>query len=139
MPKFSQESFSKLSTCHLDLQVLFYEVVRYFDCTVTQGHRNQHDQDEAFRLGATTLKWPNGKHNRQPAMAVDVYPYPMDLSSEPKNIARYYLFAGYVCGIAEQLKAQGKMGHSIRWGGDWDSDKDLSDQKFDDLVHFELV
>ena len=26
----------------------------------------------------------------------------------------------------------------IRWGGDWDSDNNLNDQNFMDLVHFEL-
>lgn len=139
MPKFSQESFSKLSTCHLELQTLFYEVVRSFDCSVTEGHRNELDQNAAFERGATKLKWPDGKHNKQPSMAVDVYPYPIDLSNKPKNIARYYLFAGYVLGIAERLKQEGKMTYSVRWGGDWDNDKDLSDQKFDDLVHFELT
>jgi hypothetical protein len=30
------------------------------------------------------------------------------------------------------------MGIGLRWGGDWDSDKDFSDQNFDDLVHWEL-
>ena len=26
----------------------------------------------------------------------------------------------------------------IRWGGDWDMDTQTKDNKFDDLVHFEL-
>jgi peptidoglycan L-alanyl-D-glutamate endopeptidase CwlK len=123
----------------MELQILFFEVVRFFDCTVLEGHRGEEEQNDAFARGATKLKWPDGKHNREPSIAIDVAPYPINFSQEPKNIARYYLFAGYVLGIAEQLKAQGKMTYSIRWGGDWDSDKDLSDQKFDDLVHFELV
>ena len=46
MPKFSQDSFSKLSTCHPDLQVLFYEVIKYYDCTILEGYRNQVDQDK---------------------------------------------------------------------------------------------
>lgn len=139
MPKFSQESFSKLSTCHMELQTLFYEIVRYHDCKVIEGHRGEADQNAAVDRGASKILWPNGKHNGQPSMAVDVAPYPLNWSDKPKNIARYYLFAGYVLGIAEQLKAQGKMTYSIRWGGDWDGDKDLSDQTFDDLVHFELI
>lgn len=139
MPMFSQESFSKLSTCHMDLQTLFYEVVRFYDCKVLEGYRTEQDQQEAFERGATKLQWPSGKHNGQPSMAVDVAPFPIDFSEKHKNIARYYLFAGYVMGIAESLKAQGKMTYSIRWGGDWDSDKDLDDQRFDDLVHYELV
>ena len=31
-----------------------------------------------------------------------------------------------------------KMKINVRWGGDWDSDLDFNDQKFLDLVHFEL-
>jgi hypothetical protein len=27
----------------------------------------------------------------------------------------------------------------LRWGGDWDMDTEVKDNKFDDLVHFELV
>lgn len=135
MPKFSQASFSKLSTCHPDLQALFYEVIKYFDCTIIEGYRNQEDQERAFLAGNTKLHWPHGNHNRQPSMAVDAAPYPIDW----KNDKRMYWFAGYVMGIAQKLKDEGKMTHAVRFGGDWDSDKDIDDQRFRDLVHFELV
>lgn len=135
MPKFSQDSFSKLTTCHIDLQVLFFEVIKSFDCTILEGYRNQEEQEKAFLAGNTKLHWPHGKHNHQPSMAVDATPYPIEWS----NTKRMYWFAGYVLGLAQSLKDQGKMTHSIRWGGDWDSDKDLSDNKFNDLVHFEIV
>ena len=36
-------------------------------------------------------------------------------------------------GVASQ------MGIKIRWGGDWDRDTDLSDNRFNDLPHFELM
>ena len=81
MPKFSQASFSKLATCHIDLQCLFYEVIKYFDCTILEGYRNEVDQDKAFASGHTKLHWPNGKHNRNPSMAVDVTPYPVDFAN----------------------------------------------------------
>jgi peptidoglycan L-alanyl-D-glutamate endopeptidase CwlK len=134
MPKFSQASFSKLSTCHQDLQVLFYEVIKYFDCTIIEGYRNQEDQEKAFAAGNTKLHWPNGKHNRQPSMALDAAPYPVDW----KNEKRMYWFAGYVMGIAQKLKSEGKMTHALRYGGDWDSDKNINNENFKDLVHFEL-
>lgn len=139
MPKFSQGSFSKLSTCHLELQALFYEVIKYYDCTVIEGYRDQEKQEEAFRNKKTYFHFPDGKHNKTPSIAVDVAPYPVDFSEKFKNLARFYLFAGYVLATAEQLKSQGKMTRSIRWGGDWNGDKDMSDQTFNDLVHFELV
>jgi peptidoglycan L-alanyl-D-glutamate endopeptidase CwlK len=37
------------------------------------------------------------------------------------------------------LKNDGKMTHDVRYGGDWDGDKDINDQTFNDTVHFELV
>ena len=135
MPKFSRASFSKLTTCHPDLQVLMYEVIKYFDCTVLEGYRNEADQEKAFAAGNTKLHWPNGNHNRLPSMAIDVSPYP----SGWNNSKRFYWFAGYVMGIAQKLKEDGRMTHSVRFGGDWDGDKDITDQKFNDLVHFELI
>ena len=78
MPRFSQESFSKLSTCHQDLQILFYEVIKSFDCTILEGYRNEQDQEKAFKEGNSKLHWPNGKHNSSPSRAVDVSPYPID-------------------------------------------------------------
>lgn len=135
MPKFSQESFSKLSTCHPDLQVLFYEVIKSFDCVIIEGYRNQADQEAAVAAGNSQLHWPHGKHNSQPSNAVDVAPYPL----EWENIKRFYWFAGYVMGIAQKLKDEGKMTHAVRYGGDWNNNKNIDDQTFKDLVHFELM
>lgn len=135
MPKFSKSSFSKLTTCHKDLQVLFFEVIKSFDCTILEGYRNQEDQEAAFAAGNSKLHYPHGKHNNQPSLAVDAAPYPLDW----KNISRFYWFAGYVMGIAQRLKDEGKITHAIRYGGDWDSDKEIDEDKFKDLVHFELI
>lgn len=136
MPKFSPESFSKLSTCHIDLQVLFFEVVRTFDCKILEGYRNQEDQEKDFLAGKTKLHFPEGKHNRQPSMAVDVCPYPVPDWSKTNN---FIFFGGYVLGIAEMLKDQGKITHGIRYGGDFNGDKRISDSSFLDAVHFEII
>lgn len=135
MPMFSQESLSKLSTCHLDLQTIFFEVVRNFDCTVLQGVRNKAEQEQYFKEGKSKLQWPNGKHNQFPSIAVDVAPYPINWN----DTKRFYLFAGIVIGIAVRLRDEGKIKYTVRWGGDWDGDTLIDDQKFNDLVHFELV
>jgi peptidoglycan LD-endopeptidase CwlK len=136
MPKFSQESFSKLSTCHLDLQTLFYEVIKYFDCTIIEGYRDQKDQQQAFMEGDSKLQFPNSKHNYVPAMAVDVSPYPLNLH----DTAMYIWFGGYVQGISQKLKDDGKMEHSVRWGGAWDGIGKLNTpHMLNDLVHFELI
>ncbi len=112
MPRFSIKSKSKLHTCHENLIGLFNEVVKHFDCTIIEGHRGQKKQDEAYNKGNSKIKFPYGKHNASPSVAVDVAPYPIDWNDRD----RFHYFAGYVLGTAKQ------MGLKIRWGGDWDMD-----------------
>jgi peptidoglycan L-alanyl-D-glutamate endopeptidase CwlK len=128
MPRFSTRSKSRLNTCDDRLVKLFEEVVKHFDCTIIEGHRGQKKQDEAYNKGNSKVKFPNGKHNKSPSVAVDVAPYPIDW----RDRDRFHYFAGYVLGIASQ------MGIKIRWGGDWDMDTQTKDNSFDDLVHFEI-
>ena len=128
MPHFGERSQRELDTCHDNLKILFTEVIKHFDCTILQGHRGQEEQDEYFRTGKSKVQFPNSKHNQSPSLAVDVAPWPIDWNDRE----RFYHFAGYVRGIAA------KMGISVRWGGDWDSDTELHDQTFMDLPHFEL-
>ena len=128
MPRFGKKSKSQLSTCEKDLQRLFNEVVKHFDCTVIEGHRGAERQNNAYKQGKSKLKFPEGKHNKTPSVAVDVIPYPIDWEDRD----RHHLFSGFVLGVASQ------MGIKIRWGGDWDMDTKTKDNRFDDLVHFEL-
>jgi hypothetical protein len=44
---------------------------------------------------------------------------------------------GHIAGRAFAIAHE--EGFSIRWGGDWDGDGDLTNQKFDDLFHIELI
>ena len=128
MPRFGSRSKSRLSTCDDRLQDLFKQVVKGFDCTVIEGHRGKEKQNAAYAKGNSKLKYPKGKHNKMPSIAVDVAPYPVDWSDRD----RFHYFGGYVLGIAKQ------MGLNIRWGGDWDMDTQTKDNIFDDLVHFEI-
>ena len=75
MPKFGQTSKENLSTCHEDLQELFNEVIKHWDCSVVEGYRDEERQNKAYREGNSKVKYPNGKHNRIPSNAVDVVPY----------------------------------------------------------------
>ncbi len=139
MPKFGKTSRERLETCHPDIIRLFNEVVKEYDCSILEGYRGEEKQNEMFATGKSKLKFPLGKHNSKPSKAVDVAPYPINWGDEgtssqrQKAVARFYHFAGYVLAKADSL------GIKVRWGGDWDGDKDFSDQKFDDLVHFELI
>lgn len=144
MPRFSTTSLERLYTCDHRLQLVFLEVIKYFDCTILEGHRGKERQDLLYYQGKTKVKFPNSKHNLKPSKAVDVIPYPIrwpnpkpqtdsDWKKREQDIIRFYAFGGFVLGVASQ------MGIKLRWGGDWDGDWDFKDQNFDDLVHFELV
>ena len=131
MPKFSKTSLSRLKTCDEKLQTLFNVVIQYFDCTIIQGNRSKEAQNEYYLKGLSKLKYPFSKHNTDPSIAVDVAPYLQTGLSFDKD--QCYYFGGFVKGIAKMLNIK------IRWGGDWDSDNDVTDQTFNDLVHFELI
>jgi len=128
MPRFGSRSINRIKTCDQRLQELFYEVVKHFDCTIIEGSRGKERQDKAYADGKSKVKYPNGKHNQFPSVAVDVAPYPIDWSDRD----RFHYFGGFVLGVAKQ------KGLNIRWGGDWNQDTQTKDNKFDDLVHFEI-
>ena len=128
MPRFGSRSRRNLKTCDKRLQDLFNEVRKHFDCSVLVGFRGRDEQNTAFDSGHSTKKWPDSKHNSKPSIAVDVAPYPIDWNDRE----RFIYFGGVVKGFAYQLD------FPIRWGGDWNNNTQLSDNKFDDLVHFEI-
>lgn len=127
--QFGARSKKNLAQAHSDLQALFLEVIKHYDCAVISGFRGQEEQDSLFHAGQSKLKFPESKHNDLPSMAVDVIPWPVDWS----DYKRFYHFVGFVKGVASQ------MGINIRCGADWDGDNDFKDQTFHDLPHFELV
>ena len=133
----SDKEQQMLDTCDERLKELFTVVKRTgYPCKVLEGHRNKERQDEAFYKGFSKKKWPDGEHNSWPSKAVDVAPLMPDSSIDwdSKDApAKFAHFAGIVQGIAFAL------GYKIRWGGDWNMNWDLKDQKFFDLPHFEIV
>jgi len=132
MPSFSSSSKARLSTCHPDLQKLFKEVVKTYDCTIICGHRSEADQEKAFKDKVSQVRFPDSLHNSDPSLAVDVAPYDVDRRNiDWDYLPAFYHFAGYVRKTAETL------GINYRWGGDWDGDYNLRDQSFNDLVHFQ--
>ncbi|WP_419800008.1 hypothetical protein [Terasakiella sp.] len=103
--------------------------MREFDCTILEGHRDKDRQNQMVAEGKSQIRWPGGKHNTVPSLAVDVTPYPIKWDDRERQT----LFAGYVLATAKS------MGVTLRWGGDWDRDTEVRDNSFDDLVHFEIV
>lgn len=135
MPTFGEESKNKLLTCHIDLQFVMNEAIKYINFSILEGHRDQAAQEVAFAKGNTKLHWPHGKHNQFPSLAVDIAPYPIDWN----DTKRFVYFAGFIMAISQKLKDDGKIIHSLRWGGDWNRDTEVKDETFQDLGHFELV
>ena len=128
MPHFGKSSKKRLNTCDDKLQKVFNEVIKHVDCSILEGHRDKDRQNKLYEEGKTKVKYPNGRHNRQPSSAVDVTPYPVDWEDRERQT----LFAGFVIGVASQMNI------NLRWGGDWDQDFQVVDNRFDDFPHFEL-
>ena len=128
MPRYSKKSKERLSSCDKRLQDVFNEVIKYVDCSILEGHRSKERQNKLYDENRTKVKYPNGRHNSSPSKAVDVTPYPVDW----KDRERQTLFAGFVLGIARGMDIR------LRWGGDWDIDFQVMDNRFDDFPHFEV-
>lgn len=128
MPYYSERSMKEIYTCDLRLQKVAFEVINYFDITITCGHRGEEAQNVAFHKGYSQLKFPESKHNKYPSLAMDCAPYPSLFS---KKLPFYYM-AGYLIGTAN------KMGIVLRWGGDFDRDNNFRNNRFIDLPHFEI-
>jgi peptidoglycan L-alanyl-D-glutamate endopeptidase CwlK len=128
MPRYSKRSKERLATCDEKLQDVFNEVIKHVDCSILEGHRSKERQNKLYDEGRTKVKYPDGRHNADPSKAVDVTPYPVNWEDRERQT----LFAGFVLGIARG------MGLRLRWGGDWDQDFQVMDNRFDDFPHFEI-
>lgn len=132
MPEFGESSDQQLATLHPKLQVLLSEAIKYYDFTVLEGFRGEEKQNLAFAQGKSKVRWPEGKHNKQPSEAVDLAPYPIDWDSKVSSLMRFGILAGVIKTCAE------KLGIKVRWGGDWNRNFDPRDETFHDWGHFEL-
>ncbi len=118
--KLSEQSTTRLMTCDERLRSIVTEVSKRLNISVLEGHRGQAAQDLAIAQGRSQTPWPTSKHNKQPSLAVDVVPYPVDW----KNESAFNILA------MEMAFEAGKQGVRLRWGGTFKS--------FRDLPHFEL-
>lgn len=135
MNTYSKKSLEELNTCDVRLQNIFKAILPFRDHVIIQGHRTKEQHLDMIKKGATRVTYDKTMHRFNPSKAIDVSPYPIPLNWGSKStleLVKFYNFASIV------LFEAYKQGVNIRWGGDWDSDGDYSDQKFNDLVHFEL-
>ena len=124
MPKFGKRSKERLKGVDSRLVNVLNELIKIMDVTIIEGVRSAERQEELLKKGATKVKY--SKHME--GKAVDLAPYPIDWI----NRDGFHYMGGMIRGIAKQLNVP------VRWGGDWDSDGDVKDNGFDDLVHVEI-
>lgn len=132
MPRFSTRSKTRLDTCDKKLQELMCAVVEIFDITILEGHRDEETQNEMVRQRKSRLPWPKSKHNSIPSRAVDIAPWIPGRGIDWDDIQHFHYMAGLVMGVAARMNIK------IRWGGDWNRNQYSGDERFLDLVHFEL-
>jgi len=129
----------------MDLRKICNSVIPYYDFAVIWGFRGEGPQTEAYLNGFSNAPWPTSKHNHrilhqgQPdepmSNAIDIAPwFPDKPHIRWDNENEFIYLAGYMMMAAES------MGIRIKWGGDWDGDRDLHDiNKPFDLGHFERI
>lgn len=133
--KFGTASEQNLSECSFDLQYIAREALAYgiMDFAVIEGYRTDEKQHEYFLAKKSKLDagHPKARHNQKPSLAFDAAPFVNGKISWNK------LHCCVLAGII--LAAAKKLGYDLRWGGNWDQDDEpITDQYFQDLVHYEL-
>jgi len=146
MYALSRRSLKELSTCHKDIQIILYELIKIYDFSILDGLRTTERQQALYRQGRSTkdgIKFLS-KHQScdNISMAVDIIPYKKGtnaFSGKEKDDRRFYMMMGMVKAISERLLAEKTISHKVRFGLDWDGDYIFTDQNFDDLPHMELI
>lgn len=131
---YGKTSMDNLDTAHPNIQIIMHDALStgIMDIAVIECHRGSVKQNRFYDLGKSKVRWPNGKHNKIPSNAVDATPFVKGKASWNK------LHCCVLAGII--LACAAKRGIKIRWGGNWDMDSEpITDQDFQDLVHYELV
>lgn len=138
MYKFGKNSEAKMETIDPRLVRVLRRALGYnvIDFSVTEGARSKAEQNRLYEIGRSKLMWPYSKHNvteKNPkSEATDLMPWVNGASSD--HVAHCCLLAGLM------FAAAAEEGVPIRWGGNWDRDGEpVTDQSFNDLVHYELI
>jgi peptidoglycan L-alanyl-D-glutamate endopeptidase CwlK len=130
--KWGEKSEGKISTLDPKLRCVVRKALSYdvTDMTIISGRRDLQEQKKLVEQGYSqkldSKHLPN-KHGWSDA--VDLAPYPVDW----RDTERFCVLAGLMFAAASELSLK------IRWGGDWDGDLNLIEEKFRDYGHFELI
>jgi peptidoglycan L-alanyl-D-glutamate endopeptidase CwlK len=125
----SRRVYDQLNT---SLQVVVdFILLEVSDVSLITGHRDEATQNQLYPT-FTKVRWPDSKHNKTPAEAVDLQPFPYpEVEQELREQLSY--IAGRAIQYANQLHI------TLRWGGDWNRNGSIVDNTFDDLFHFEVL
>ena len=123
-----RRSKQRLEGVHPDLVRVVKRAIRSTICdfTVLEGVRSEERQRKLFQAGASKIM--NSRHLTGHAVDLGAY---LD-GGVRWDWPLYYQIA------AAMMMAAVEEGVTIRWGGDWDSDGDYTDEKWRDGPHFEL-
>jgi len=140
MPIFSSRSMTALSSCERDIQTIMQEVVKYYDCSIIEGHRSAARQHEHWQKGRQ-LKSENldplkrdhwkvvdsdkvvtgkdgyekkSRHQNQPSDAIDIVPYPTMWANKAKQSE----LIGVVKYVQDKLLAEGRISKLLDNGAD---------------------
>ncbi len=126
------KSLKVYATLDPRLQHLCDDILQgYADISLLYGYRGKFEQNQLYRKGASKLRYPDSKHNSKPSLAVDIAPYPYPIEET-------VLFGalGFLGGVATVLAV--RAGVPLVWGGDWNQNGSMVDNKFNDLYHLEI-
>lgn len=137
--KFSGASQEQLRTCHpIWWQIGAKAIMRTpIDFAVIQGFRSDEAQETAFLMGNSDLRAGESKHNHRHngkpcSLAIDIIPV-----IRGKRTFDHLHAYGVIFGV--MYSCAHEMGHTLRWGADWNMDGDVSEHKLKDFGHIELV
>ena len=149
MYSFGERSRRELATCKKELRSVMELAIKRsaVDFGITQGERTVEEQKRFFLQGASKIDpdrytpqelVKKAKHivnEFEPkSRAVDIYIF----VKGRKDLAFDERYVIYVAGVIESCARE--LGVPMRWGGNWDMDGEIiTDQRFQDLVHFELL
>lgn len=120
MPKFSKMSEARLQTCHPDIVAVCRELIKQHDFSVLEGHRGEKAQNAAYDAGNSHVRYPNSAHNKNPSLAVDIAPYPIDWNDLERFRELIYRFDA----VAAVLRGRGEIQSHFEYGAFWPNFKD---------------
>ena len=156
--KFGEKSIKQYETLHSDLQTVLSWGIKYclVDFSLVEGHRPPEKQFEYYKKVREFIngRWKvvnqkavitnvdghhvKGKHNHLPSHAVDFCAYVKDKPQLTWDTVHLTYIGASLIMISEFLYNDGVIEHKLRWGGNWDKDGDLADNKLYDRPHVEI-